>query len=191
MRLANIVSSLFDIDGTYKSKDVILQKLNPNMRALFSVSLPQLQYQGDGSIKYTQRRINLGDKGYKDIPISDARTEIYNQRRSPYYWDQLNTYITEHNDLANEFATKVQYSKPIKDNPYDITYDQEVISDLKDATTDTNTIKTDKAMAQKYKEAIAGTKVSFESQEDLNPTRYKGDIVFGDKVGKTVFKRKP
>lgn len=191
MRLANIVSSLFDIDGTYKSKDIILQKLNPNMRALFSVSLPQLQYQGDGSIKYTQRRINLGDKGYRDIPISDARAEIYNQRRSPYYWDQLNTYIAEHNDLANEFATKVQYSKPIKDNPYDITYDQEVISDLKEATTDTNTIRTDKTMAQKYKEAIAGTKVSFESQEDLNPTKYKGDIVFGDKVGKTVFKRKP
>ena len=188
-RVANLANSLLNIKGTYKDKDQILQALNPNTKALVSMSLPMAEIQSNGKIRYNQRRISLGPDGYKEVPISEVRQELYNQRRSPYYWDTLNKLEEQTKASSDYFLTKHSDNRKLL-NPDEVMLDRETVGTMKQSfSLDIN--QKYKEQIDKYASKLRSADPTYSAAEELQPTLYSGEIVQGHNVGRNLFKEQP
>lgn len=185
MRMANIISSLLNANGTFKDRDMIIEAMNPNIKALLSMSVPMYEAQADGSVRLNQRRIALGPDGYKEVPISKIRTEIYNQRRSPYYWDTLNDLTDKTSSQMDYFLTKHSDGRQLL-TPSEVTLSKDVLNELR------NNLSPD-LFNQKYLEQINNYSEQLKgiynsTLEDNYATKYSGEFISGDNVENKLFK---
>lgn len=182
-RMANLVSSLFDARGTYTDKDTIVQSLNPNIKAMTSVTVPYLFRDSNGNIANTQRRISIGPKGYSELDIAEARKTIYSQRTSPYYWNTYNKYKEKQGDILDFFINKYKDTKQVKEYD-DVMFTKDQLQGLKQEQI------IEPEAIRKYREALEELDVQNPTEES-HPTSYAGEITDGYRVGRKVYTEKP
>ena len=186
-RLASLVNSLLNTEGTYKSRDTIIQSLSPDLTAIMSMAVPTITFKPNGHVDYAEKRISLGPNGYTELPLSKARSEIYNQQRSPYYWDSNNIFNSNHQELNTALISMPDIRKlDTNDTLAESPEFKKLVSDL--GVSDPNGYKERLLGAMsEYQNKLIEMGISEEQAKGMTPTKYQGEIISGRKVGSAQF----
>ena len=179
MRLANLVSSLFGIKGAVTSVDNIINKLDPELSTYLSIALPTYEFDSNGHVSLTERRLSLSNKGYIKTDVPSARRELYNQRKSPYYWVLRKQFEDRHKALTDHMVKEYRYDKEVL-QPEEVKAPDSMYDNLGDITLN--------AREMKAIEEFRGGLKEKDLTPDNRPEQVNGyAITKGDKVGKKVF----
>lgn len=186
-RLASLVNSLLNTEGTYKSRDTIIQSLSPDLTAIMSMAVPTITFKPNGHVDYAEKRISLGPKGYTELPLSKARAEVYNQQRSPYYWDSNNIFNSNHQELNTALISMPDLRNLDTDDTLAESPEfKKLVSDL--GVSDPNSYKEKLLGAMsEYQNKLIEVGISEEQAKEMTPTRYQGEIISGRRVGSAQF----